>query len=287
MTTPVSACDYALEVGEPLTATAPRSETWLLLEYPRPWGGKAYPESSIPAAVKAHIDAQLAAMPNARLQLIGRSNRVELTNLALYVVDARWTGQRIRRFVLPSYEALLHLPLAQIAQGGSELGEVVTTPLYIVCTNGKRDLCCARHGLPVYNSLKALGADVWQCDHIGGHRFAGTMVAFPHGIYYGRVDAAAAAQIAAAHGRGEMALPYLRGRACSEPYVQAAEEFVRKSNGTAALDGLAAPSSEAVDGGWRVRFGAHEVVVRSMQTPYDVIANSGETSGKPGVLWST
>ncbi len=285
MTPTTSACDYALHVGEALTASAPRSETWLLLEYPRPWGAKAYVESGIPDVVKAHLDAQLAAMPNGRLQMIGRANRVDLTDLALYVIDGRWATQRIRRFTLPTYEALLDLPLAAIATGTLERGEAVTTPLYIVCTNGKRDLCCARHGLPVYNALKAAGAEVWQCDHIGGHRFAGTLVAFPHGIYYGRVDAAGAEQIAAAHAHGEMALPYLRGRACVEPHVQAAEQFVRDETGITALDALPAPSVEAVDGGWRVRFGAHEIVVRSEPTPFDVIANSGETSGKPGVQW--
>jgi hypothetical protein len=290
MTSITSACEYALHVGEALTASAPRTETWLLLEYPRPWGAKAYAESSIPDAAKAHIDAQLAQMPNGRLQLIGRTNRVEMTDLALYVIDARWTDQCIRRFTLPSYEALLDLPLAAIATGDADLGEAINTPLYIVCTNGKRDLCCARHGLPVYNALKAAGAEVWQCDHIGGHRFAGTLVAFPHGVYYGRVDAAGVQTIAAAHARGEMALPYLRGRACAEPPVQAAEQFAREEMGITALDAFGAPEVEQIESGWRVRFSAsdtaHEIVVAQQPTPFDVIANSGETSGKPGMMYT-
>jgi hypothetical protein len=284
-----SACEYSLQVGEALIGSAPRSETWLLLEYPRPWGAKAYAESSIPDGVKAYLDAQLAVMPNGRLQMIGRGNRVELTDLALYVIDARWAAQRIRRFMLPTYEALLELPLAAIAAGDAEMGEAATAPLYIVCTNGKRDLCCARHGLPVYNALRAAGAEAWQCDHIGGHRFAGTLVAFPHGIYYGRVDEAGAAQIAEAHTAGEMALPYLRGRACAEPHVQVAELFTRLDAGITTLDALGEPSVAAMDGGWRVRFpidsAEHEVVVASEPTPFDVIANSGEASGKPGVQY--
>ena len=29
---------------------------------------------------------------------------------------------------------------------------------------------------------------VWECSHIGGDRFAATMLLFPHGINYGRAD---------------------------------------------------------------------------------------------------
>ena len=62
--------------------------------------------------------------------------------------------------------------------------------LYTVCTNGRHDPCCAAHGTPVYHELVAqAGAErVWQTTHIGGHRMAATLIAFPQGIVYGHVD---------------------------------------------------------------------------------------------------
>ncbi|MDX2140575.1 MAG: sucrase ferredoxin, partial [Chloroflexota bacterium] len=221
-TPPFYACDYSAQIGEQLFATAPRAEHWLLLEYPRPWSGKAYEDSSIPPNVKSQIDGVLAQMPHSRLQMIAQGSRESLTDLTLYVIRAAWERQHIRRITLPTYEALLDLPLADIAAGRAEMGVPVAEPLYIVCTNGKRDVCCARHGLPIYNALRAAGAQAWQCNHIGGHRLAGTLVAFPHGVYYGRVTADDVPALLAAVGNGEMLLERVRGRACLEAVGQAA-----------------------------------------------------------------
>jgi hypothetical protein len=280
------ACDYSQEVEEQLFATAPQTEHWLLLEYPRAWAAKAYEESSIPAEVKAHIDAQLAAMPLSRLQLISQGNRETLTNLTAYIIYAGYDVQRIRRFTLPSYEALLDLPLADIATGKADMGESVTQPLFIVCTNGKRDICCSRHGLPVYQALKAAGVgEVWQTNHIGGHRFAGTLVAFPHGVYYGRMTAEAAPALAAVIGAGEMYLPHSRGRACLAPAAQAAEHCLRQQTGVTALDAFAAPQMTAIEVGWQASIGEHTLALAEELSSFDVINNSSDTAGKPGTQY--
>ena len=57
-------------------------------------------------------------------------------------------------------------------------------------------------------------ADVWECSHLGGDRFAANVLVLPHGFYYGQVPGDGA-ELVAAHERGEVALPWLRGRAGS------------------------------------------------------------------------
>jgi hypothetical protein len=93
-------------------------------------------------------------------------------------------------------------------------GEPHTEPLYLVCTHGRRDVCCARFGLPL---ARALGAahpgQVWETTHVGGHRFAANLVLLPHGLYYGPVDEVAAAAAIDAYRRGEIAPGRYRGRA--------------------------------------------------------------------------
>lgn len=64
-----------------------------------------------------------------------------------------------------------------------------TEGFFIVCTNGKKDKCCAKFGFPVYKFFEGMlnDCDVWECTHIGGDRFAANAVYLPYGIYYGRV----------------------------------------------------------------------------------------------------
>jgi len=65
---------------------------------------------------------------------------------------------------------------------------------YFVCTHGSRDACCGRLGVPIYQTLRrhaALSAGrlrVWRTSHIGGHRFAPTLVELPTGRYWGHLD---------------------------------------------------------------------------------------------------
>ncbi len=46
-------------------------------------------------------------------------------------------------------------------------------PLALVCTNGKRDRCCALLGRPLAAELASSGVEgVWEVTHLGGHRFS-------------------------------------------------------------------------------------------------------------------
>jgi Sucrase/ferredoxin-like len=89
-----------------------------------------------------------------------------------------------------------------------------TEPLYLVCTHGRRDVCCARFGVPLARALSAAHpAQVWETTHVGGHRYAANLVLLPHGLYYGPVDQASATAAINAYGRGEIAPARYRGRA--------------------------------------------------------------------------
>ena len=86
--------------------------------------------------------------------------------------------------------------------------------LYAICTNGRHDPCCAAHGVPVYQALvECAGADaVWQTSHIGGHRLAATLIAFPQGIAYGHLDPSDAEAIVTNHRAGYLLAHKFRGR---------------------------------------------------------------------------
>lgn len=64
----------------------------------------------------------------------------------------------------------------------------------LVCTHGSRDACCGKFGYPVYEALrldyaaKDPGLRLWRTSHMGGHRFAPTVIEFPEGRYWGHLE---------------------------------------------------------------------------------------------------
>ncbi len=153
------------------------------------------------------------------------------------------------------------------AGGGS--ARPVEGPLYVVCTHGKRDRCCAKQGRPLYDALRGETETdrVWQSTHVGGDRFAGNVVVLPHGLYYGRVGPVDAGTLLAAHAAGDVDLDCYRGRSAWSFPVQAAERAIRESEGLLGIGDLAFLGSRSQgDGEWRVRFrtpdeAVHEVDV--------------------------
>ncbi len=224
---------------EPLLATASVVRGWVLIEQPGAWGANAVTQSRLPAPVAEELVAR-AAMHQLRVLLLRRPDG---RNSPTRNVFLAWSGRRtqwIEQRVVPDVEELLELDLAPLAQGTRlGFGELRLQPLYLVCTNGRHDPCCAQLGRPVARALLRDGDDsVWECSHVGGDRFAGNLVCLPHGLYYGRLSPADAQRVVAGYERGGLDLDHYRGRA-GEPFVvQAAEYFVRREHGMLGVDDL-------------------------------------------------
>jgi hypothetical protein len=95
--------------------------------------------------------------------------------------------------------------------------------LALVCTNGKRDQCCALRGRPVAGAIAAATDwDTWECSHLGGHRFAATMMLLPTGDMFGWLDQESAVEVTRRFDAGHLVRSHYRGR-CGQPeQVQAA-----------------------------------------------------------------
>jgi Sucrase/ferredoxin-like len=225
-------------LGEDLAASAPSARRFLLLEQPGPWTGRnAVTHSDLDVGVARALLAR-ADTAGLKVHLIRRSSRrAALMTRSCFLVDVerRW----IERHELRDPAEVLELDLGF---GGPRWEQ----PLYLVCTHGKRDPCCARRGRPLARALRAVRPEeTWEIGHIGGHRFAATFMAFPWGLVFGRVPAAAGPGIVAALERGEIVLEHLRGRV-GDPWLQAADVLVRRRLDLRDVDALAV--EEAVDG---------------------------------------
>jgi hypothetical protein len=106
-----------------------------------------------------------------------------------------------------------------------------------VCAHGRRDACCARLGLPLFDALgpHVGSAQLWQSSHLGGHRFAPNLLALPFGLQLGRIPVAEAPVAAGALAAGRIPLEWYRGRTLYPAPVQAAEIAVRRA---LRLDGI-------------------------------------------------
>jgi hypothetical protein len=226
--------------GEVPYGTASRARRWVLLEQPGAWGHDVLEVSDLPGPVSAHLRATAATLP-ARVLLLRRSGGDVRpgTQRTLYAGVSTPSGGWLERIELDHVDDVLGVDLQGLTVGGSVGGERIVEPLYLVCTNGKHDPCCAEYGLPVARALGAVvPGRVWECSHVGGDRFAGNLVCLPDGVFYGHLDPPSARDVVAAHEDGRVLLERWRGRSSLPFAAQAAEALVRDQLGIDRLDGL-------------------------------------------------
>ena len=246
--------------------TAARAGFWLALEQEGPWGRVAATESHLPPETGRRLDEECARR-GGRLALLRRPGRHP---------DPRHGGGRTAYLAFSgpapwllvahgvSLDDLLDVDLDALARGdragvtASVPGAEPADPVLLVCTNGRRDVCCAVRGRPVALEAAALAPQrVWESSHTGGHRFAPTGVLLPHGVALARLDGARCAQVLDAADRGHLP-PWVlgprhdRGRSALPAEAQAAESFVRELLGETSLTALATEVEETSEEGARV-----------------------------------
>ena len=245
--------------------------SWLLIEHPGAWGPAALRESGLPA----HLSDGLAAVSRQhgfRVLLVRRPVRPTDRSRHVFVAHTgrhwRWIEER----VVTNLDDLLEVDFSPLPEGRPlGFGTPRRAPLYLVCTNGRHDPCCANLGRPVARALHARDVEdgsVWESSHYGGDRFAGNLVCLPHGLYFGRLSPDDAIRVVDAYEQGAVDLDNYRGRA-GEPFAaQAAEYFLRRQEDILGVDDLlVAEIRRQGKGAVQVRFDgpqgrAYEVLVQ-------------------------
>ncbi|WP_395294116.1 sucrase ferredoxin [Kitasatospora hibisci] len=246
------------ELSEPLAATAATATTWLLVEQNGPWGAKALGESHLDAAVGRALEAA-AAGTGVRVALIRRPGRhadcLPAARHEVLVAHAVPGRSWVRRAAVADPAELLELDFEALGAGdhGGFGAEHVGGPIALVCTNGRRDRCCALLGRPLAAELATAGhSEVWEVTHLGGHRFSPTMLVLPYGYAYGRLTAGSAKDVLAATAAGHMVPEWSRGRSGWDRPGQAADHAVRVATGETAVDVLTVTQRSAGEGRWLV-----------------------------------
>jgi hypothetical protein len=279
--------EVSRRLDESLIGTASVVRSWILLEQPGPWGYDAPAQSRIPGRVAREIRHRARSL-QVRVVLIRRHGRSSPERRICFFSHTGISTQRLERLELTQAGDLLDVDWAPLRAGEPVAGRPHPEPLFLVCTNGARDRCCAEKGRAVAAAMSAGPGDrAWECSHIGGDRFAGNLVCFPHGVYYGRVAPAHAPDVAGRYERGLLDLEHYRGRSCYDFPTQAAEALIRTERDLPAIADVRLVSRTLRDGrldaefdvpGERVRV---SVAVRSAAEPRRLTCQSTVESQPP------
>jgi hypothetical protein len=179
---------WAREVGLSPIGTIGTYSGYLLVETPLPWPRDV---AEIPGLRRAAervgpLDLRLQALVPERPDPADR--RV--------ILHARPEGHLFSGY--SRYEAPLELSvdaaLDRLLEAARSSGSALSSDGLdvLICTHGRRDVCCGSQGTTLATEIVAAGPptgiNMWRTSHTGGHRFAPTFVVLPHGTAWAFAD---------------------------------------------------------------------------------------------------
>ena len=275
--------DGARARQDSMVATGSHGDRWFLVENQAGWGRHALLDLPFDHDLGRALVHRIEDAGIRPLAIRRPGRRVAQTGTRWALVDSRPGRESVRWGHVDAPRDLLDVPLDGSA------GSLSDRPVFAVCAHGRHDQCCAVRGRSVAARLASVyPEETWECSHLGGDRFAGTMVLLPHGLYYGWVDDGDAVTVADAYLAGRVAPRFLRGRSAYSHPVQAAQHFARESLGDHTLDAYPPLHEERTEGGWSVRLGSADgpVTVALVETSSEpLLSTCAATRALPVRQW--
>lgn len=183
-----------LSLDQELAGTAPTAIAWVIVEYSGPWSRDAFSAETFSgdplgsellratgALESLGAKVLLARESGATHAPLHRDSRAWIAQAPDFAPRLGTVGELIDRVGASNGHSLDDL--LDKAAGSDARG-----PHLFVCSHGKRDQCCAVKGRALVRDLKSTITHVWECSHLGGHRFAPTALLLPHAGVFGRLS---------------------------------------------------------------------------------------------------
>lgn len=159
---------------ELLAGSALTDQQILILEQPGSWGRDAVAESGL------EPDLWQSAEPS-RVLLARHPNRTRPSTERHW-----WTLQVKGSDVVTNHGQVAWSQTLTDHIWSTSSREPAAATVFL-CTNGKRDRCCAEFARALLRQFPD-EPRLWEISHLGGHRFAPTALALPSGIMFGKLD---------------------------------------------------------------------------------------------------
>lgn len=210
--------DLCLERGEPFEGTGDAPVRVLMLAWPRgKWRTPRWESLDMSEDLASAIHhATKSGVHVALVDRVGESGTLPHLHALPESIKADFRNEEEIAAAVRDY-----------AQGRIFAGTYDPRITVLVCTDSRRDACCARYGFSTYKALDAVADrqqfNIVQATHVGGCRFAASLVVMPHRQRYGRMTAGQAPAFLEALSRGSIFLPAYKGRTDAPEPLQIAE----------------------------------------------------------------
>lgn len=210
--------ELCLERGEPLEGTGNAPDRVLMLAWPRgKWRSPRWESADMSKDLASAIhNAAQGGLHVALVDRVGESDALPQLHALPESLQADFSS-----------EAALIAAIRAYTEGQIFDGKCDPRITVLVCTDSRRDACCARYGFSTYKALDAIADkqkfNIVQATHLGGCRFAASLVVMPQRQRYGRMTAGQAPAFLEALSRGEIFLPAYKGRTDIPEPLQIAE----------------------------------------------------------------
>jgi hypothetical protein len=270
--------------GEGTFGSVGRRDVALLIEYPWPFGKSWVGCDRLPEAFMERLleeqrrTRETGVGLRLSVAMLRQRSRPSSGGTAFWIALPDACDPVLYEFRLHSYQELIAFDIPGVVARAPVYDRYIRTePLFIACTNGRKDPCCARYGMRAYNALvQQVGHLAWQSTHVGGCRFAGNVACFPHGIYYGHVDPDDVAPIIEEYRQRRLYLEKYRGRLGLSLEADVAEYFLRLQTGVRELAQFRLVDVQhETEERWRARFASrttgelHRVEVNRTRANYE------------------
>ncbi|NTJ44697.1 hypothetical protein G6L28_19075 [Agrobacterium larrymoorei] len=274
--------DLCVDRGEPLPGTGAAAKRYALLHWPRRYWRVPRTNS--------------LEMPEVLSKAIVEANEAAIHVALVDGDDIAFSFDGKTRHVAAPERAAEYL--SAIARGESFDGDADDRITILCCTDSKQDPCCARYGFATWKTLREQADPsrfrVLQSTHLGGCRFAATLLVLPNRQRYGRLEPQQVSDFLQCLSKGRPYLPAYRGNPLLAPVAQVAEQaamdFAADLGLVSQVSLQESPVSKRDTGEaeFLARTASLELCVRLRQTSFDVNTRCNtiaEGSGTETIRW--
>jgi hypothetical protein len=178
--------------AEPLAGSAPFARHFVFITWPKKyWQYEALEaKGGFPQGLKKWMKEQSEVNGKISIRLVSRAG-LSQDKVEIYIYPEKYCYSNVLPSQIPAVlESYFRDGITAAFSPAPIEGEQI-----FICTHGRHDKCCAKFGQELADKMRyhvsrqKTAVEVWDSSHLGGHRFAATMIDFPTGRAYGHLSA--------------------------------------------------------------------------------------------------